>query len=187
MDGKDILFTDESEYNRVFEGGNAGERLIVLDNNNISNGGLTGSLFSSIFEGNTNDVVVDNIYSNVRLVSINGGLNATVNITVSGNIITEILVNNPGQGYTSGDILIIPANFDEGRYIINRSRTTDVDSFNEQDTDILYINNINWSHPPENTRSYLLYDGTLLKHGTVEELSNDEEVRRLYLGSNFSM
>ena len=36
-------------------------------------------------------------------------------------------------------------------------------------------------------RAYLLYDGTLLKHGTVEELSNDEEVRRLYLGSNFSM
>ena len=36
-------------------------------------------------------------------------------------------------------------------------------------------------------RAYLLYDGSLLKHGTVEELSNDEEVRRLYLGSNFSM
>ena len=36
-------------------------------------------------------------------------------------------------------------------------------------------------------RAYLLYDGTLLKHGTVEELSSDEEVRRLYLGSNFSM
>lgn len=36
-------------------------------------------------------------------------------------------------------------------------------------------------------RAYLLYDGALLKHGTVDELSNDEEVRRLYLGSNFSM
>ena len=36
-------------------------------------------------------------------------------------------------------------------------------------------------------RAYLLYDGMLLKHGTVDELSNDEEVRRLYLGSNFSM
>ena len=36
-------------------------------------------------------------------------------------------------------------------------------------------------------RAYLLYDGALLKHGTVEELSSDEEVRRLYLGSNFSM
>lgn len=36
-------------------------------------------------------------------------------------------------------------------------------------------------------RAYLLYDGSLLKHGTIDELSNDEEVRRLYLGSNFSM
>ena len=36
-------------------------------------------------------------------------------------------------------------------------------------------------------RAYLLYDGALLKHGTVDELSTDEEVRRLYLGSNFSM
>ena len=36
-------------------------------------------------------------------------------------------------------------------------------------------------------RAYLLYDGALLKHGTVDELSNDEEVRRLYLGSKFSM
>lgn len=36
-------------------------------------------------------------------------------------------------------------------------------------------------------RAYLLYDGALLKHGTVDELSSDEEVRRLYLGSNFSM
>ena len=36
-------------------------------------------------------------------------------------------------------------------------------------------------------RAYLLYDGDLLKHGTVDELSNNEEVRRLYLGSNFSM
>ena len=36
-------------------------------------------------------------------------------------------------------------------------------------------------------RAYLLYDGNVLKHGTVDELSNDDEVRRLYLGSNFSM
>ena len=36
-------------------------------------------------------------------------------------------------------------------------------------------------------RAYLLYDGAMLKHGTVDELSTDEEVRRLYLGSNFSM
>jgi lipopolysaccharide export system ATP-binding protein len=36
-------------------------------------------------------------------------------------------------------------------------------------------------------RAYLLYEGNVLKEGTVDELSNDEEVRRLYLGSNFSM
>ena len=36
-------------------------------------------------------------------------------------------------------------------------------------------------------RAYLLYDGNVLKHGSIEELSNDEEVRRLYLGSKFSM
>ena len=36
-------------------------------------------------------------------------------------------------------------------------------------------------------RAYLLYDGRVLKHGTIDELSKDEEVRRLYLGSNFSM
>ena len=36
-------------------------------------------------------------------------------------------------------------------------------------------------------RAYLLYDGNVLKHGTIDELSKDEEVRRLYLGSKFSM
>ena len=36
-------------------------------------------------------------------------------------------------------------------------------------------------------RAYLLYDGKVLKHGTIDELSQDEEVRRLYLGSKFSM
>ena len=36
-------------------------------------------------------------------------------------------------------------------------------------------------------RAYLLYDGRVLKHGTIDEFSEDEEVRRLYLGSNFSM
>ncbi|MEJ5268136.1 MAG: LPS export ABC transporter ATP-binding protein, partial [Bacteroidales bacterium] len=36
-------------------------------------------------------------------------------------------------------------------------------------------------------RAYLLYDGTILKSGTAEELSNDEQVRKLYLGSNFEL
>ncbi|MAV64488.1 MAG: LPS export ABC transporter ATP-binding protein [Candidatus Marinimicrobia bacterium] len=36
-------------------------------------------------------------------------------------------------------------------------------------------------------RAYLLYNGSVLKQGSVENLSNDEEVRRLYLGSKFQM
>ncbi len=34
-------------------------------------------------------------------------------------------------------------------------------------------------------RAYLLYNGSILKHGTAEELAEDEEVRRKYLGTNF--
>lgn len=36
-------------------------------------------------------------------------------------------------------------------------------------------------------RSYLLYQGRILKSGTSEELSEDEEVRRLYLGKFFKL
>jgi len=34
-------------------------------------------------------------------------------------------------------------------------------------------------------RSYLLYDGKILKYGKTSELINDSEVRKLYLGDNF--
>ena len=34
-------------------------------------------------------------------------------------------------------------------------------------------------------RAYLMYDGGILKTGTAEELVNDDEVRRVYLGENF--
>ena len=34
-------------------------------------------------------------------------------------------------------------------------------------------------------RSYLLYDGKILKYGKTSELVNDKEVRKLYLGNNF--
>lgn len=34
-------------------------------------------------------------------------------------------------------------------------------------------------------RAYLLYDGKILKQGTAEELAQDEQVRKLYLGQNF--
>lgn len=36
-------------------------------------------------------------------------------------------------------------------------------------------------------RSYLLYDGNILKGGTAEELAADEDVRRVYLGQNFEL
>ena len=36
-------------------------------------------------------------------------------------------------------------------------------------------------------RSYLLFDGKILKSGSSEFLANDEEARRLYLGESFSL
>lgn len=36
-------------------------------------------------------------------------------------------------------------------------------------------------------RAYLLYDGNILMSGTAEELAEDEQVRRLYLGQNFEL
>lgn len=34
-------------------------------------------------------------------------------------------------------------------------------------------------------RTYLLFEGSILKSGTAEELSEDEQVRKVYLGQNF--
>jgi lipopolysaccharide export system ATP-binding protein len=36
-------------------------------------------------------------------------------------------------------------------------------------------------------RAYLLFEGEILKAGTAQELADDEEVRRLYLGKNFEL
>ena len=36
-------------------------------------------------------------------------------------------------------------------------------------------------------RSYLLYDGKIMKSGDAETLANDEEVRKLYLGKKFRL
>jgi lipopolysaccharide export system ATP-binding protein len=36
-------------------------------------------------------------------------------------------------------------------------------------------------------RAYLLFEGKILKAGTAEELSEDEQVRRVYLGQNFEL
>lgn len=36
-------------------------------------------------------------------------------------------------------------------------------------------------------RTYLLFEGKILKAGTAEDLANDEEVRRVYLGQDFKL
>jgi lipopolysaccharide export system ATP-binding protein len=36
-------------------------------------------------------------------------------------------------------------------------------------------------------RAYLLIEGKIFKHGTAEDLAEDEQVRRLYLGRNFEL
>lgn len=35
--------------------------------------------------------------------------------------------------------------------------------------------------------TYLLFEGSIMKAGTAEELANDEQVRRVYLGQNFDL
>jgi lipopolysaccharide export system ATP-binding protein len=36
-------------------------------------------------------------------------------------------------------------------------------------------------------RSYLLFEGRILKHGSPDELANDPEARKLYLGEKFKL
>jgi lipopolysaccharide export system ATP-binding protein len=36
-------------------------------------------------------------------------------------------------------------------------------------------------------RAYLLFEGSILKQGTAEELANDEQVKKVYLGQNFEL
>jgi lipopolysaccharide export system ATP-binding protein len=36
-------------------------------------------------------------------------------------------------------------------------------------------------------RSYLLFEGSILKAGSADDLANDEDVRRVYLGQNFEL
>ncbi len=36
-------------------------------------------------------------------------------------------------------------------------------------------------------RAYLLFEGEIMKYGTAEDLANDEEVRRVYLGKKFEL
>ena len=36
-------------------------------------------------------------------------------------------------------------------------------------------------------RSYLLFEGSIMKQGSAEDLASDEQVRRVYLGQNFEL
>jgi lipopolysaccharide export system ATP-binding protein len=36
-------------------------------------------------------------------------------------------------------------------------------------------------------RTYLMFEGAILKYGTAEDLASDEQVRRVYLGQNFEL
>jgi len=36
-------------------------------------------------------------------------------------------------------------------------------------------------------RTYLMFEGKILKSGTAEELAADEQVRKVYLGQNFEL
>ncbi|HDP54342.1 MAG TPA: LPS export ABC transporter ATP-binding protein, partial [Bacteroidetes bacterium] len=36
-------------------------------------------------------------------------------------------------------------------------------------------------------RAYLLFEGDILKAGTADELAEDPEVRKVYLGQNFEL
>ena len=36
-------------------------------------------------------------------------------------------------------------------------------------------------------RAYLLFEGKIIKQGNAEELAEDEQVRRVYLGQNFEL
>jgi len=36
-------------------------------------------------------------------------------------------------------------------------------------------------------RAYLLFEGKILKEGTSQQLTDDEQVRKLYLGKNFEL
>jgi lipopolysaccharide export system ATP-binding protein len=36
-------------------------------------------------------------------------------------------------------------------------------------------------------RTYLLFEGRVLKTGTAEDLANDEQVRKVYLGQDFKL
>ena len=62
-----------------------------------------------------------------------------------------------------------------------------VDSLKKKDIGVLITDHNVRETLSITDRSYLLFDGQILKSGTSEFLANDEEARRLYLGEKFRL
>ena len=62
-----------------------------------------------------------------------------------------------------------------------------VDSLKKKDIGVLITDHNVRETLSITDRSYLLFDGQILKSGTSESLANDEEARRLYLGEKFRL
>ena len=63
-----------------------------------------------------------------------------------------------------------------------------LNSINQKDIDV--ENNdliITFSILAITDRTYLMFEGSILKHGKPEELASDEIVRKVYLGQNFEL
>jgi len=62
-----------------------------------------------------------------------------------------------------------------------------VESLNERGIGVLITDHNVHEALSITSRSYLLFEGSILKSGTAEELANDEQVRKLYLGEKFKL
>ena len=64
---------------------------------------------------------------------------------------------------------------------------TIVSKLKEKNIGVLITDHNVHETPSITDRSYLLFEGSILKAGTAEELAADEVVRRVYLGQNFEL
>lgn len=62
-----------------------------------------------------------------------------------------------------------------------------VESLNERGIGVLITDHNVHEALSITDRSYLLFEGSILKSGTAEDLANDEQVRKLYLGEKFKL
>ena len=92
---------------------------------------LTGEPGLYSVEGQVNTITIlatgdnyDDPFTNVPTAFVSGtsgGTGCTVDITVSGAEVTEVKLNNPGKGYTAGDVLKImaPGSDEDATFTIN--------------------------------------------------------------------